>query len=96
MDGYNKDAVHHDIAVYNESVCRPERTARIDWWYDGGPRTEKGLICTRALFLWRDEATDQQKDDVRAAFRALNGAVPSLRSLVTGDGNAAPGRPTTT
>lgn len=87
MDAYNKDAVHHDIAVYNEAVCRPERTARIDWWYEGGPRFEKGLIRHTSLFLWQDEATEQQKDDVREAFRSLNGAVPSLRSLVTGDGN---------
>jgi hypothetical protein len=86
MDAYNKDPVHHEVGVYNESVCRPERTARIDWWYDGPPRIEKGLIHQVALFLWLDEATDTQKDDVREAFRALNGAVPSLKSLVTGDG----------
>ena len=44
MDDYNPDPVHHEVALYNESVCRPERTARIDWWYDGPPRIEKGLI----------------------------------------------------
>ena len=26
MDDYNKDPVHHEVGVYNESVCRPERT----------------------------------------------------------------------
>ena len=86
MDAYNTDPVHHEVGVYNESVCRPERTARIDWWYDGPPRIEKGLFHQVALFLWQDEATDTQKDEVREAFRALNGAVPSLKSLVTGDG----------
>jgi hypothetical protein len=87
MDAYNKDAVHHEVAVYNESVCRPELTARIDWWYDGPPRIEKGLIRHTSLFHWRDDASERQKDDVREAFRSLNGAVPSLKSLVTGDGN---------
>jgi hypothetical protein len=85
MDRYNKDPVHHEVGEYNVSVCRPEQTARVDWWYEGGPRIEKGLIRSTSLFLWTDEATDLQKADVRDAFRALNGAVPSLRSLVTGD-----------
>ena len=84
MDAYNKDDVHHEVGAYNASVCRPERTARIDWWYDGPPRVEKGLIRQTALFLWRDEATEQQKNDVREAFRSLDGAVSALRSLVIG------------
>ena len=86
MDDYNKDPVHHEVGTYNESVCRPERTSRIDWWYDGPPRIEKGLIHQVALYLWQDEATDRQKDDVREAFRSLDKSVPSLKSLVTGDG----------
>ncbi len=86
MDAYNQDPVHHEVAAYNESVCRPERTARIDWWYDGPPRIEKGLIHSVALYLWRDEATDTQKDDVREAFRSLNKSVPTVKSLLTGDG----------
>ena len=86
MDAYNDDPVHHEVGVYNESVCRPERTARIDWWYDGPPRIEKGLIHSVALYLWRDEATDTQKNDVREAFRSLNKSVPQIKSLVTGDG----------
>ncbi len=80
------DPVHHEVGVYNESVCRPERTARIDWWYDGPSRIEKGLIHSVALYLWRDEATDTQKDDVREAFRSLNKSVPAVKSLITGDG----------
>jgi hypothetical protein len=85
LDAYNKDDVHHEVAVYNVSVCKPERTARIDWWYDGPPRFERGGVRRTSLYLWSDEATDSQKDDVRAAFAALNGSVPELGSLVTGD-----------
>ena len=83
MDAYNPDPVHHEVAAYNESVCRPERTARIDWWYDGPSRIEKGLIHSVALYLWRDEASDTQKDDVREAFRSLNKSVPAVKSLIT-------------
>jgi hypothetical protein len=85
LEAYNGHPAHYEVGVYNESVDREEQTARCDWWYDGPPRLEKGLIRQSALFLWRDEATDRQKDGVREAFRSLNGAVPSLRSLVTGD-----------
>lgn len=85
LEDYNEDDVHHEVAVYNVSVCDPERTARIDWWYDGSPRFERGGVRHTSLYLWSDEATDSQKDDVRAAFAALNGAVPGLGSLVTGD-----------
>jgi Stress responsive A/B Barrel Domain len=85
LDHYNKDDVHHEVAVYNVSVCEPERTARIDWWYDGPPRFERGGVRRTSLFLWSDEATDPQKDDVRAAFAALNRSVPGLGSLLTGD-----------
>ena len=85
LDEYNKDDVHHEVAVYNVSVCKPERTARIDWWYDGPPRFEREGVRHTSLYLWSDEATDPQKDDVRAAFAALNGSVPGLGSLLTGD-----------
>jgi hypothetical protein len=82
---YNAHPAHYEVGVYNESIDREEQTARVDWWYDGPPRVEKGLIRYSSMFVWRDEATEAQKDDVREAFRALNGAVPSLRSLVVGD-----------
>ena len=85
LTAYNADAAHYEVGVYNESIDREEQTARVDWWYDGPPRLEKGLIRHSSMFVWRDEATDTQKDDLREAFRSLNGVVPSLRSLVTGD-----------
>ena len=93
LDAYNKHPAHYEVGVYNETIDREEQTARCDWWYDGPPRLEKGLIRHSSLFVWRDEATDRQKDDVREAFRSLNGAVPSVRSLVTGD-NIEPQSPT--
>lgn len=85
LDAYGEHPAHYEVGVYNESIDREEQTARVDWWYDGPPRVEKGLVRHSSLFVWRDEATNSQKDDVREAFRSLNGAVPSLRSLVTGD-----------
>ena len=85
VDAYNKDDVHHEVALYNASVCRPERTARVDWWYDGPPRGERGGVHHTSLFLWADEATDIRKAEVREAFSALGGSAVGLRSLLVAD-----------
>lgn len=85
LAAYNAHPAHYEVGVYNETIDREEQTARVDWWYDGPPRLEKGLIRHSSMFVWRDEATDAQKNDVQAAFRALNGVVPTVRSLVVGD-----------
>ena len=44
MDDYNDDDVHHEVAVYNASICRGELTARVDWWYDGEPLIAKDQV----------------------------------------------------
>jgi len=82
---YNTDDVHHEVGEYNASVCRGERTARVDWWYDGPPRRERGGVRHTTLFLWAEGASATQRDDVRAAFRALNEQAPQVRSLLVAD-----------
>ena len=54
LEAYNKDDVHHEIAVYNASVCQGELTARIDWWYEGEPLIEPGHVRHTAMFIWKD------------------------------------------
>lgn len=85
LDDYNSDAVHHEVGVYNASVCDGERTARVDWWYDGPPRTERGGVRHASLYLWDDDASPTTRDDVREAFRMLERAVPGIRSVSVGD-----------
>jgi Stress responsive A/B Barrel Domain len=85
LDAYNRDDVHHEVGVYNASVCRGERTARVDWWYDGPSRIEEGGVRHSCLYLWDDGATDSQKSDVREAFLALERAIPGCRSVAVGD-----------
>jgi hypothetical protein len=84
LDDYNNDDVHHEVAVYNASVCRGEFTARVDWWYDGPPRIERFGARHTALFLWLDAATDSQKDNVRSAFASMS-EVPGVRSVLAAD-----------
>jgi len=83
LEAYNADDAHHEVAVYNASVCRPERTARVDWWYDGPPRGERGGVRHTALYLWTDEAADAERDAVRRAFASLEGS--GVRSVQVAD-----------
>lgn len=71
LEVYNHDDVHHEIAVYNAAVCQGELTARIDWWYDGGPLIEAGHVRHAALFLWRDEIDQATKERTLAEVKRL-------------------------
>jgi hypothetical protein len=83
LEAYNRDPVHHEIAVYNASVCQGELTARIDWWYDGDPLIEAGKIRHTAMFVWRDEADDAAKDRALAEVKRL-GDEPGAERLTLG------------
>ncbi|HEX9853747.1 MAG TPA: Dabb family protein [Acidimicrobiia bacterium] len=84
LDDYNHDDVHHEVGAWDAAVCRPERTARVDWWYDGPPRISRGGVRHTTLFLWDEQAADSAKADVRQAFRSLDG-VGGVESLLVAD-----------
>lgn len=71
LEVYNHDDVHHEIAVYNAAVCQGELTARIDWWYEGGPLIDPGHVRHAALFVWRDEADEATKERTLAEVKRL-------------------------
>ena len=81
---YNGDDTHHQIGAYNESVCRPELTARIDWVYAGSPLIRKGLIRHTAMFLWTDEADEGAKRRSLNAVRRLEEA-PGVEAVTIGE-----------
>ncbi len=83
LDAYNHDDVHHEVGEYNASICRGELTARVDWWYDGDPLTEAGLVRHSAMFVWDDEVDDAAKEAAQATVRSLAGE-PGVRSLTIG------------
>ena len=84
LDVYNKDDVHHRVGEYNASINDPELTARVDWWYEGPPRTKPGLIRHTAMFVWLDEADGAQKKKAQDAIRALEGQ-SGVDSVVVAD-----------
>jgi hypothetical protein len=72
LEVYNKDDVHHEIAVYNAAVCQGELTARIDWWYDGDkPLIEAGHVRHASMFVWRDDVDDATKLAAQEHVRSL-------------------------
>jgi len=81
LDVYNKDAVHHRVGEYNASINDPELTARVDWWYDGPPRTRPGFIRHTAMFVWLDDAVAARKQKALDAIRGLDNE-PGVDSVV--------------
>ena len=71
LKAYNDDAVHHEIAVYNAAQAQGELTARIDWWYDGGPLIEAGKIRHAEMFVWKDDVDEATKDRVLRDVKVL-------------------------
>lgn len=83
MDAYNDDDVHHEVAVYNASICHGEITARIDWWYDGGPLITKNQIKHSMMFLWADESDEVSRRAALDAVRSLE-AAPQVEQVSIG------------
>ena len=71
LEAYNKDDVHHEVAVYNASVCQGELTARVDWWYDGPALIEPGKVRHTAMFVWKDELDEAAKERALAEVKRL-------------------------
>ena len=72
--------MHHRIGDFNASINEPELTARVDWWYDGGPRTKPGLIRHTAMFVWGDDAGEGEHQRAQDAVRRLESA-PGVDSI---------------
>jgi hypothetical protein len=72
LEAYNKDDVHHEVAVYNAAVSQGELTARVDWWYDEDvPLIAAGRVRHAAMFVWKDEVDQGKKDAAFVAVRRL-------------------------
>ncbi len=84
LDAYNDDQIHHTIGDYNASINEPELTARVDWWYDGPPRTKPGLIRHTAMFVWTDESSAAERERAQAAVRGLE-SESGVDSLLVAD-----------
>lgn len=71
LERYDDDPVHHEVGDYNASVGDPELTARVDWWYEGEPLIRRGHVRHSAMFVWRDDASDEEREGAIARLSAL-------------------------
>ncbi|MDP9119406.1 MAG: hypothetical protein M3M93_03895 [Actinomycetota bacterium] len=85
LQAYNKDDVHHEIAVYNAAVCQGELTARIDWWYEGEPLIAPGHVRHSAMFIWKDDLDEAAKERALTEVKRL-GDDPGVERLTLGTG----------
>ena len=85
LQAYNKDDVHHEIAVYNAAVCQGELTARIDWWYEGAPLMVPGHVRHSGMFIWKDDLDEVSKDRALTEVKRL-GDEPGVERLTLGTG----------
>ena len=83
LDAYNNDDVHHEVGAYDAAVSFGEFTARVDYWYDGPPLIDRGLVRHTSMFLWADDATDEAKQRATDGFRALSTA-PGVKRVTIG------------
>jgi hypothetical protein len=73
-DAYTVDPVHNAASEFNESVAWDELTARVDWWYDGDPPQQRGLVRHVEMFVWSDDADEERKRRAVAAAEGLRSA----------------------
>lgn len=85
LEAYNRDEVHHEIAVYNAAQAQGEFTARIDWWYEGGPLIEPGHVRHAEMFVWRDDVDEATKERVLNDVKVL-GEEPGVGRVTVGTG----------
>jgi hypothetical protein len=83
MDDYNNDDVHHEVAVYNASICRGEETARVDWWYDGAPLITKNQYKHAAMVIFSDDSDESSRESALEAVKSL-GDLPEVQQVAIG------------
>jgi hypothetical protein len=61
MDAYDRDDAHHEVGEYDAAVSFGEFTARVDYWYEGEPLIQRGLVRHSAMFIWADDVPEHAK-----------------------------------
>ena len=82
MDEYNRDETHHEVGEYDAAVSFGEFTARVDYWYDGEPLIQRGLVRHSAMFLWADDVTENAKQIALEAVQRLGEAAGVVRVTI--------------
>lgn len=84
LAAYDDHDAHHEVGDYNASVSFGEFTARVDYWYDGPPLIQRGLVRHTALFIWQETADQAARQSATDAVRAL-GDFPGVSRVTIGE-----------
>jgi hypothetical protein len=83
LAAYDDHDTHHEVGEYNAAASYGEFTARVDYWYDGPPLIERGLIRHTALFMWQENTDQETRQGTQDAVRELQ-AVPGVTQVTIG------------
>lgn len=83
LAAYDNNDTHHEVGDYNAAVSFGEFTARVDYWYDGPPLIQRGLIRHTALFIWHETADEATRQAAQDAVRELE-SVPGVLRVTIG------------
>jgi hypothetical protein len=81
---YSPDPAHQAASRFNGAVSWDEWTARVDWYYEDDPPTQRGHVRHIAMFVWADTATEAAKRRSLDAVRRLGGA-PGVEAVTIGE-----------
>lgn len=84
LAAYDDHDAHHEVGDYNASVSFGEFTARVDYWYDGPPLIQRGLIRHTALFIWQETADQATRQTAMDAVRELKDS-PGVSQVTIGE-----------
>ncbi len=80
---YVADPTHEAASKANEVAAFDEFTARVDWYYDGDmPPTRAGHVKHTAMFVWKDEVSEDERAAAIAAVESLTNVDGVERALV--------------
>jgi hypothetical protein len=83
-EAYSADTTHAAASSFNESVSWDERTARVDWYYEGERPTRRGQVRHVAMFVWADGIDEAGRTRARDAVLGL-GELGGVGPVATGD-----------
>jgi hypothetical protein len=80
---YSPHPAHQAASVFNGAVSWDELTARVDWYFDGGPAARHGHVRHAAMFVWSDGVAAEIKQRALDAVQAL-AETPGVETVAVG------------
>ncbi len=80
---YSPHPAHQAASAFNGKVSWDELTARVDWYFEGAPPTQRGHVKHVAMFVWADDVSEEAKRRAIGAASTL-GDAPGVEAVTIG------------